>query len=309
MRLLVVMLMCVSIHVFGSEPAVLNTSTGKLYGELLLPEGEISGQIVLIIAGSGPTDRDGNSNLLPGKNNSLKMLAEALAQNGIASLRYDKRGVGLSKEALIKEEDVTFEGMINDALGWLQLLKSDGRFNSFYVAGHSQGALIASILPAREAMHGVICISGTSLPADEILEEQLKGLPQGLDIEAKHILEELRKGNTVSQITMFLANAFRPSVQPFLISWMKYSPKDYMTTLKTPCLVVHGENDIQVPSWHADSLASQNDQVKLFKVSGMNHVLKDAPMQRDANLATYGNPALNLSAGLSDAIASFIKSN
>ena len=75
------------------SPVTLDTKTGTLHGTLLVPAGtRVPVPVALIIAGSGPTDRDGNSPMLPGKNNSLKLLAEALATHGIASVRYDKRG-------------------------------------------------------------------------------------------------------------------------------------------------------------------------------------------------------------------------
>src|SRR5579872_4850595 len=70
----------------------LETATGTIYGTLTLPAGNAPVPIVLIVAGSGPTDRDGNSPGLPGKNDAYKLLAAALAQRGIASIRYDKRG-------------------------------------------------------------------------------------------------------------------------------------------------------------------------------------------------------------------------
>jgi len=310
MRVLLAILVLWNVNVHASEPVMLKTQSGNLYGELEIPEANFNGQVALIIAGSGPTDRDGNSAIIPGKNNSLKMLAQELAAQGIATLRYDKRGIGLSKEAGVSEAEMTFEMSINDAKAWIDLISNDTRFNKIYTIGHSQGALIASVLAAEVSeVKGTILISGTSQSADEIIEAQLKGLPEGLQIEAKQVMESLRNGKTVPEVTMFLASVFRPSVQPFLISWMKFQPKDYVAKTKVPMLVVHGENDIQVPDWHADSLAVANASAKIYKVTGMNHVLKDAPMQRDANLATYSNPDLNLSAGLVDGIAGFIKAN
>lgn len=310
MRIVLTLLLCCSINLYASEPVVLKTETGNLYGELEIPESNFTGKVVLIIAGSGPTDRNGNSAIMQGKNNSLKMLAEDLAANGIGSLRYDKRGIGLSKEAMVSEAELTFEDFINDANEWIKMLVSDDRFTEVYVLGHSQGALIASVLAVEQpTIKAAILVSGTCQSADEIIQTQLKSLPEGLQIEARQVMESLRQGKTVPEVTMFLASIFRPSVQPFLISWMKFQPKEYMVKTKVPVLVVHGENDIQVPDWHADSLVAVNETAKLFRVTGMNHVLKDAPMQRDANLATYSNPDLKLSAGLVDGIAGFIKSN
>src|SRR5690606_27508107 len=100
-------------------------------GTLLVPANLEEMPVALIISGSGPTDRDGNNPVM--QNNSLKLLAEALADAGIASLRYDKRGIAASAIPNASESDVTFEDFISDAEGWIDLLKQDERFNDFVV--------------------------------------------------------------------------------------------------------------------------------------------------------------------------------
>jgi len=137
------------------EAIKLETPNGNLYGTLLLPQSKRKVPVVLIISGSGPTDRDGNSPLLKGPNNSLKLLAEGLASNGIASLRYDKRGVGQTgKEMLLaaqtaktvpREVDLRFDAFIGDAVLWGQQLRGDKRFSTVTIAGHSEGSLIGMI--------------------------------------------------------------------------------------------------------------------------------------------------------------------
>ena len=79
------------------SPETLSTATGDIKGRLLLPANSTTCPVVLLIAGSGPTDMDGNNPMM--KNNSLKFLAEGLAQKGIASLRFDKRGIAGSTAA------------------------------------------------------------------------------------------------------------------------------------------------------------------------------------------------------------------
>ena len=103
LKSLVVVLFFISIHLFASsdslkesKPIVLETKTGKIRGTILVPESKTAVPVVLIISGSGPTDRDGNNSMM--KNNSLKMLAEELLKNNIASVRYDKRGIAESKD-------------------------------------------------------------------------------------------------------------------------------------------------------------------------------------------------------------------
>ena len=108
--------------------------------------------LLLIIAGSGPTDRDGN-NPADGHNDSLKKLAQNLARHGIASLRYDKRGVAASRTATPDERDLSVERYVADAEGWAGLLRDDPRFDRLILIGHSEGALIASLAAARPDLH------------------------------------------------------------------------------------------------------------------------------------------------------------
>jgi pimeloyl-ACP methyl ester carboxylesterase len=133
----------------GEQPIALDTAGGKVAGTLRLPPGAAKAPAVLIIAGSGPTDRDGNVAMLPGHNDSLKMLAEALAQAGFASVRYDKRGIGESRAAAPDESQLRFDTYVTDAAAWIAQMKADPRFSSVAVIGHSEGALIGMLAAER----------------------------------------------------------------------------------------------------------------------------------------------------------------
>ncbi|MCC8174536.1 MAG: alpha/beta hydrolase, partial [Odoribacter sp.] len=162
---------------------MLETREGKLYGTLSIPEGKDSYPLVIIIAGSGPTDRDGNNPQM--KNNALKYLADSLRENGVASLRYDKRGIGQSTESLILEKDIRIETYVKDASDWIDALNMDARFSKIFIAGHSEGSLIG-ILCARTNpfVKGLICLSGTSQPIGTVLRRQLKDYPDYLKKES-----------------------------------------------------------------------------------------------------------------------------
>ena len=113
MKKLILLLLFISLVSFGQEEEItLETKTGDIKGFLLIPSVSEKTPLVLIIAGSGPTDRNGNNPMM--KNNSLKMLAKELQKNGIASLRYDKRGVGESKSSALQESDLRFENYVQD---------------------------------------------------------------------------------------------------------------------------------------------------------------------------------------------------
>ncbi|HEX7939252.1 MAG TPA: hypothetical protein VF483_09700, partial [Gemmatimonadaceae bacterium] len=108
------------------QPAQLATATGTLVGSLIVPSGAPKSPLVVIIAGSGPTDRDGNG---PTVNpNNLKQIAEGLADRGIASVRYDKRGIAGSMGAATTEDRLRFDMYADDAAAWVRQYRSDARF-------------------------------------------------------------------------------------------------------------------------------------------------------------------------------------
>lgn len=191
---------------------------GTMSGQLETPQGEGPFPLMVIIAGSGPTDRDGNSVALPGKNNSLKMLAESLAAEGVASIRYDKRGVGKNASLAGKEEDLRFDHYIDDAAAWVQFAKTDERFSKVGIIGHSEGSLIGMVAAEKTDADAFISIAGAGRPIDQILLEQLKEqLPANLLDESNTILDTLKQGEQVQTVSPELQSLFRPSVQPYMI--------------------------------------------------------------------------------------------
>ncbi|MGP4081165.1 alpha/beta hydrolase [Pseudalkalibacillus sp. R45] len=285
----------------------IETSAGMLYGSLLTPETEDPSPIALIIPGSGPTDRNGNSQA--GRNDSLKLLAEGLAENGIASLRYDKRGAGKNQEAIIKEEDIRFDRFVKDAVKWIELLEQDERFTDIIIIGHSQGSLVGMMAAEDSEADAFISIAGAGRTIDEVLSEQLETLPDELNDESESILEELRRGNRVEEVDPQLMSIFKPSVQPFLMSWMNYDPTEEIRQMSIPTLVINGKNDVQVSVADAENLAAARPDAELLLIDKMNHVLKEAPEDREGNLATYSDPTLPLADGLTEEITNFLKEN
>src|SRR5215813_13394621 len=181
-----------------TEPIILETPTGKLFGALELPKSSAPLPVALIIAGSGQTDRNGNSPAIPGKNNSLKYLAEGLAAQGIASLRYDKRGVAESVKAAASESDLRFETYIDDAVLWGKQLRTDKRFSSVTVIGHSEGSLIGMIAAQKMNADAFISIAGVGRPPPQALLDQLKGkLPADLQAKSEMITKSLSEGKIV----------------------------------------------------------------------------------------------------------------
>jgi fermentation-respiration switch protein FrsA (DUF1100 family) len=289
------------------SPVTLDTKTGALHGTLLMPAGAASPvPVALLIAGSGPTDRDGNTRLLPGKNNSLKLLADALAQHGIATLRYDKRGVAASMGAATKESDLRFTTYVDDAADWLEWLRADKRFSRRIVIGHSEGSLIGVMAAQRSPVSHVVSIAGAGRPIGDVLDEQLsRGMPPEQLADARRILAELKAGKSVDPVPPSLLMLFRPSVQPYMISWLPIDPAREVGRLTVPVLVVQGTTDIQVTAADAERLAKGSPRAKLEMIDGMNHVLKEV-REASQQTASYSDPALPLHPRLVEAITLFI---
>jgi pimeloyl-ACP methyl ester carboxylesterase len=282
----------------------LKTSTGDLEGSLITPTSNSSKTIALIIAGSGPTDRDGNNPSM--MNNSLKMLASGLNKYGIASLRYDKRGIGRSQKAGLKETDLRFSDYVNDAKMWVLYLKNELKFSKIIIIGHSEGSLIGMIASQDNNVNKFISIAGAGKSADKIIREQLKSQPMSVTIPANAILDKLVKGLTVADVPPVLNSLFRPSVQPYVISWIKYDPQKEIAKLKIPVLIIQGTTDIQVREDDAMRLSKSLPSAKLVIIEGMNHIMKEAPIDRQMNLLTYTQPELPLKKELVLSIVTFL---
>jgi pimeloyl-ACP methyl ester carboxylesterase len=292
-------------HAGTDEPISVSTPTGELHGSLMLPKEGKSKTVALIIAGSGPTDRNGNSAMT--RNDSLRMLAEALANGGIASVRYDKRGVGESAAALSDESKLVFHDLVNDANAWLNLLSADKRFADVVVIGHSEGATIGLIAAQQAAVRAYVSIAGPAASASQVLRTQLVGkLPPELAATSEQILTSLESEKTVADVPQPLLVLYRPSVQPYLIDWFKVVPTDEIKKLRVPCLIVQGDTDIQVPVSAAQALHDANPKTQLIIVAGMNHVLKLVPNDQAKQLASYRDPSLPLAPILGESILRFL---
>jgi len=282
----------------------LDTASGTLEGTLLVPEAKPGMPVVLLVAGSGPTDRNGNQ---PGlHHNALLLLAQGLAQYGIASLRYDKRGVGQSISAATKEEDLRFEHYVTDVRDWIAWLGRDKRFGKMTLLGHSEGALLGMLAAQRSRVAQVVLIGSPGRAASDVLERQLAEQPAEIQTLAFPVLKQLRQGRRVATVNPAIVALFRPSVQPYLLSWFKYDPANEIAKLKVPVLVLQGTNDLQVSAEDAALLEIANPEATVIMMEGMNHILKLSVPDRAQNWNTYNQPELPVMPELVNLVARFV---
>lgn len=268
--------------------------------------------VVLIIPGSGPTDRDGNSPLgLIAE--PYRLLAEALAGKGVSSVRIDKRGMFGSKAAIADPNKATISDYATDVHNWAATIRKRTGVHCVWLLGHSEGSLVALAAAQQpDGICGVISVSGAGRKLSDVIREQLRSNPANAPLldQAMAAIDKLEKGQHVDVTGMnpALLRLFAPQVQDFFIDEIHHDPTRLAASIKVPMLIVQGERDIQVSAADAKALAAAQSKAKLVLIPTMNHVLKDvASDDRAANVATYADPSLPVDATLVDAIVEFVK--
>ena len=264
-----------------------------------------SENLVIIVPGSGPTNRNGNS-FAGVKGDSYKLLANALVVQGLDVFTYDKRFITqLKQNQPIKEEEGRFEDGVNDLA--LIVNHFSTAYSKITLVGHSEGALVANILANTSTkVTQYVALQGPGVAADQIIYEQVvKQLP-ALGNKVAELNAALKNGQTIEDVPPMLQALYRPSVQPYLISWMKYDPSIEIKKIKQPTLIIDGDKDLQVSLLHGDLLSKANPKAKRITLKNMNHILKQIEKDED-NIKSYGDSSFPLHPELASTIVTFIQ--
>jgi uncharacterized protein len=285
-KIITILVTLFSMSVFSQEKLDI-TINPLIKGTLISKSEKNKTNLTIIIAGSGPTDRDGNQTTI--KNNSLKFLAEGIVNPKNDVFTFDKRIFAQMASGKLDEKNLSFTDMITDVQDIIKYFKT--KYKKIIIIGHSEGSLVGMIA-ANGSADAFISLSGPGRPADFIIEEQIaKQAPTMVD-EVHKNFEILRTGKTFENKNAMLGSLFRESVQPYLISWMKYNPQDEIKKLKIPTLIVNGTKDLQVGVTDAEFLKKSKPNAKLEIITNMNHVLKEIKGDNSENIASYSNPKL-----------------
>ncbi len=282
---------------------------GALAGTLL--DAGKKAPVVIIIPGSGPTDRDGNSPLGVTAAN-LRLLAEGLAKRGITTVRVDKRGMFGSKAAVANGNDVTIAAYAADAHAWARAARAATGARCVWLLGHSEGSLVALAAGQdRTDLCGVISVSGGGRKLSDVIRQQFRDNPANASIltPALAAIDRLEQGKTVDPASMPapLQGVFPAAVQPYLINLFAQDPARLAGSLTLPLLIVQGDRDLQVKVADANLLAKAQPKARLVILPMVNHVLKVIPTDTvAANAATYADPSLPIAPGVVDAIVGFV---
>lgn len=269
---------------------------------------EGASDVVVIIPGSGPTDRDGNSPSKKLFSDSYKFLAEGLASRGIASLRIDKRGLFGSGNAISDPNDVTIEAYAEDARNWVKY--ASDLAPCVWIAGHSEGGLVA-LVAAKEApkrLCGLLLLATPGRPVGQLMLEQLAANPANAPLmpEIKGIVADLEAGQRrdPASMTPVLQQLFSAGVQRYMTDLFSYDPVSVARHWNGPTLVVQGDEDIQIRPHDADLLEGALRQAYRLNLAEGTHMLKAAV--EGEPLATYTDRTLPLHQELVPGIVHFL---
>ena len=272
-------------------------------GTLLTPKDTEKPALAIIIAGSGPTDRNGNQNFL--KSNNLKKLAEALSNHGIATFRYDKRIVKQIKNGNM-DKNIMFDDFVSDAISVIDYFKNSNTYSKIYVIGHSQGSLVG-MLAAKDRVDGFISLSGAGRSIDQVIIEQIGKTAAMYTENTKRVFDIMRSGKITTDYPPALSSIFNIEIQPFMINWMQYNPQDIIKKLNMPILIINGTKDLQVSVEEAKLLKEASHNAELKIIDKMNNVLFIIEGDDLENAKSYNESARKLSDEMITAIVDFIK--
>ncbi len=307
-KIILLLLVTFSVATFSQEKKIVATEiavNSLINGTLFSPEKTDSKtKLVILIAGSGPTDRNGNQE--QNMNNSLKFLAEALAKNDIAVFSYDKRILTQIKSNTLDEKTLRFDDFITDAKDVLTYFKLQKKYAKIIIAGHSEGSLIGMVV-ARDA-DGFVSLSGAGRGIDEVVTEQIVKQAPPMKAEIEGYFAKLKNGETFELKNEMLGIIFRESVQPYMISWLKYNPQQEIAKLKIPTLIVNGTKDMQVSVGEAQLLKAAKPDAKLEIITNMNHIFKEINGDEAENIASYSKPEIPIITQIPTIVTGFVKS-
>lgn len=292
-----------------AEAVTVPGPAGPLAGTLTPGAGAPAGggPAVVIIPGSGPTDRDGNSPLGITAG-TYRLLAEALATRGITSIRIDKRGMFGSRAAVGDANAATIEGYAADARAWAALAAKRAGRKCAWLVGHSEGGLVA-LQAAQDArgLCGVILVAAPGRPLTTVMREQFRANPANAPIlaPALRMLDTIDAGGTVDPATLPppLPNMFPEAVQRYLGRISKFDPARLAAGARVPVVIVQGESDLQVAVADARLLAAAQPKARLVLLPGVNHVLKLVGDDRAANQRSYADASLPIADGVVNVVA------
>ncbi|MFQ5704539.1 MAG: alpha/beta hydrolase [Gemmatimonadales bacterium] len=279
-----------------------------LRGTLTLPaEVTLPLPVIVIVAGSGPTDRNGNSGAGL-RTNMYGQLAWRLGERGIATLRYDKRGVGASGKGF-DVAGTTFDDFVRDVAAAARTLRSDSRFSEVLLFGHSEGAgLVVRAVNSGAPVDGAVLAAGLGRPFLEVLRQQLADQFDAATMQRYDTaMAQYMRGEEPADVPPGMGALFHRVNLRFMQTVAEYAPRAEIRKVTVPVLIVQGAKDFQISVRDAEILADAKPDARLMIIRDANHVFKRVEsLSRGSQASAYVDPTMPVVPQLIDAIVSWV---
>lgn len=272
-------------------------------GTLATPYSDDKVPLVIFIMDAGAINREGNDRM--SKNDAFKLLATQLAKQGVASYRYDKRLFKIDAFG-IRENEISIDHFIEDAAAIVSYFQKNGNYTKIIIAGHGQGSLVG-MMAAKNNVDGFISIAGNAQSIDQIVVQQLEKQAPGLDKSAAVAFSDLKEKGRAMDYDPALESIFGYQLQPFMKSWLKYTPSEEIKNLDIPILILQGDKDLQVEVSEAEKLKEAAPNAEYVLIENMNHILREIKGSRLENHKSYNEYWLEIMPEVITTIASFAK--
>lgn len=294
----------------AEQPYVVRSAGLGLGGTITLPRNATGPvPVAIIIAGSGPTDRNGNSLIGGIRPNSYAQLAWRLAERGVATLRYDKRGMP-GTQGTFDITKMTLDDFAADARAAAESLSRDPRFSRVVLVGHSEGASLALMAASQGApVAGVVHVSGLGRGLREVLREQLRRQFDSATVaRADTAMDAYLRGEQPKDVPPGMEMLFVPVNRTFMRSLAALHPPAAIRAVRQPVLIVQGETDLQATVVDAERVHAARPAAQLAVIPEMNHVLKQDTNQSlmGQMTTTYQNPRIPIMPRVVAVIAEWI---
>ena len=198
-----------------------------------------------------------------------------------------------------------FDDFVSDAVDVINFFEN--QYHTIILIGHAQGSLVAMLAAQKTEVSKIISISGMGESIDQLIISQLELQAPGLVENAKQAFKDLKETGKSKNYSQGLVTIFRPSVQPFMKSWIHYDPSVVITALDQPILLIQGTKNLQIPQEQVQFLKKAKPDARLILIENMNHVLKEIEGDDLENSKSYNEPYRPVSSQLVKNITAFIR--
>lgn len=283
---------------------------------------------VVMVTGSGPQNRDEEYC----EHKPFAVIADYLARNGIASLRYDDRGTGKSTGDFISSSTLTFK---DDAVSGIEFLRSIGCIGPVGVLGHSEGGTIAFLIGAKDKADFIVSLAGMAISGKETMMRQNEQSLDKLNLSEADMSNSLklidivfdemafqRKHGTstpiniddlvakhnlsVPQMVIQSLKMSQSARSPWVDTFISLNPREFLGNVKCPVLAINGEKDTQVFPDNLNVVKEYIPQAETKLMSELNHLLQHAVT---GEISEYDEIRETISPEVLDSIAQFIRNN